>query len=295
MKWMRERDLLIAQTMAFVQSVTGKKPDAGMFVGVPEAATATTLTTTVVDVAAMVTETTVISEPDESEASPNQSEPSTSELSNSEPVKSALPKSEPPRPIQFRVPSRCRCPIRDQGTDCELPRASRALPARARRVLQRDHGQGPRRLGRKRRAATIRQIAAEARTHPGFFRSSRFFRTPTQQVICETQAASRSSLEPGAYQRHIGRAGQQQRHGERQVQALATGVRHRRHGRNIQRFRSGVWGFFFSGNCQDLGSPPDSQSGPSPACERRGGCGNPRPRPTCLCGAETDALRAVLQ
>jgi len=28
MKWMRERDLLIAQTMAFVQSVTGKMPDA---------------------------------------------------------------------------------------------------------------------------------------------------------------------------------------------------------------------------------------------------------------------------
>jgi hypothetical protein len=28
MKWMRERDLLIAQTMAFVQSVTGRKPDA---------------------------------------------------------------------------------------------------------------------------------------------------------------------------------------------------------------------------------------------------------------------------
>ena len=27
MKWMRERDLLIAQTMAFVQSVTDKKPD----------------------------------------------------------------------------------------------------------------------------------------------------------------------------------------------------------------------------------------------------------------------------
>lgn len=30
MKWMKERDLLIAQTMAFVQSVTGKKPDLGM-------------------------------------------------------------------------------------------------------------------------------------------------------------------------------------------------------------------------------------------------------------------------
>ena len=31
MKWMRERDLLIAQTMAFVQSVTGRKPEADMF------------------------------------------------------------------------------------------------------------------------------------------------------------------------------------------------------------------------------------------------------------------------
>jgi hypothetical protein len=99
MKWMRERDLLIAQTMAFVQSVTGKKPDAGMFVGVPEAAKATTITTTVVDVAAMVTETTVISGPDGPE--PSQSELSKSELSNSEPVKPALPKSEPPRPIQI--------------------------------------------------------------------------------------------------------------------------------------------------------------------------------------------------
>jgi hypothetical protein len=28
MKWMRERDLLIAQTMAFVQSVSGKRPEA---------------------------------------------------------------------------------------------------------------------------------------------------------------------------------------------------------------------------------------------------------------------------
>ena len=29
MSWKRERDLLIAQTMAFVQSVAGKTPDAG--------------------------------------------------------------------------------------------------------------------------------------------------------------------------------------------------------------------------------------------------------------------------
>jgi len=31
MKWMKERDLLIAQTMAFVQSVTGKTPDPDQF------------------------------------------------------------------------------------------------------------------------------------------------------------------------------------------------------------------------------------------------------------------------
>jgi hypothetical protein len=34
---MRERDLLIAQTMAFVQSVTGKKPDAESMVATPPA------------------------------------------------------------------------------------------------------------------------------------------------------------------------------------------------------------------------------------------------------------------
>jgi len=33
MKWMKERDLLIAQTMAFVQSVTGKTPEAEKTVG----------------------------------------------------------------------------------------------------------------------------------------------------------------------------------------------------------------------------------------------------------------------
>src|SRR5436189_6438295 len=37
MKWMKERDLLIAQTMAFVQSVTGKKPDAKLFANDPAA------------------------------------------------------------------------------------------------------------------------------------------------------------------------------------------------------------------------------------------------------------------
>lgn len=42
MKWMRERDLLIAQTMAFVQSVTGKPPEAERTV------TASTVTTSTV-------------------------------------------------------------------------------------------------------------------------------------------------------------------------------------------------------------------------------------------------------
>ncbi|MDI1265025.1 MAG: hypothetical protein PS018_17380 [bacterium] len=37
MKWMRERDLLIAQTMAFVQSVTGKKPETDKAVAMPAA------------------------------------------------------------------------------------------------------------------------------------------------------------------------------------------------------------------------------------------------------------------
>ncbi|MBR0692777.1 hypothetical protein [Bradyrhizobium lablabi] len=35
MKWMKERDLLIAQTMAFVQSVTGKRPSAEVPIAAP--------------------------------------------------------------------------------------------------------------------------------------------------------------------------------------------------------------------------------------------------------------------
>ena len=37
MKWMRERDLLIAQTMAFVQSVSGKAPEAERMVATSHA------------------------------------------------------------------------------------------------------------------------------------------------------------------------------------------------------------------------------------------------------------------
>jgi len=38
MKWKRDRDLLIAQTMAFVQSVTGRKPETELFARVDVAA-----------------------------------------------------------------------------------------------------------------------------------------------------------------------------------------------------------------------------------------------------------------
>jgi hypothetical protein len=52
MKWMRERDLLIAQTMAFVQSVTGKPPEA-----------VRTVTTSAAVVAVETSETTVATVP----------------------------------------------------------------------------------------------------------------------------------------------------------------------------------------------------------------------------------------
>ena len=69
MKWMRERDLLIAQTMAFVQSVTGKKPDADQFTANPAAfanpeaptpvdtSISTPVAVTIPDIEAMLAET----------------------------------------------------------------------------------------------------------------------------------------------------------------------------------------------------------------------------------------------
>ena len=68
MKWMRERDLLIAQTMAFVQSVTGKKPETEQAI-----ATSVTMlsvetsehaaTTSMPDIEAMLAETIVTAAP----------------------------------------------------------------------------------------------------------------------------------------------------------------------------------------------------------------------------------------
>jgi len=61
MKWMRERDLLIAQTMAFVQSVTGRKPDVdGPY---PLADLAPVTPTRLPDIEAMLAEALDLTEP----------------------------------------------------------------------------------------------------------------------------------------------------------------------------------------------------------------------------------------
>lgn len=60
MKWMRERDLLIAQTMAFVQSVTGKKPEAARTVAtsvsITSVETSETTSSTMPDIEALLAE-----------------------------------------------------------------------------------------------------------------------------------------------------------------------------------------------------------------------------------------------
>jgi hypothetical protein len=63
MKWMQERDLLIAQTMAFVQSVTGKKPDADALMAAPKAEQAPTAGVSVTAIEAILIETIAIAEP----------------------------------------------------------------------------------------------------------------------------------------------------------------------------------------------------------------------------------------
>jgi hypothetical protein len=71
MKWMRERDLLIAQTMAFVQSVTGKKPDAEKLFaasavaapGPSDAPQSTSRPSVIPDIAALLADTSIPVEP----------------------------------------------------------------------------------------------------------------------------------------------------------------------------------------------------------------------------------------
>jgi hypothetical protein len=62
MKWMRERDLLIAQTMAFVQSVTGKRPDLDKPGVVPDSAKPGTAATPMPDIEALLTDAKAVPE-----------------------------------------------------------------------------------------------------------------------------------------------------------------------------------------------------------------------------------------
>jgi hypothetical protein len=55
-------------------------------------------------------------------------------------------------------------------------------------------------------------------------------------------------LQPGAYQRHVGRAGNQQYDGERQLDTLAGALEDRSHGRKHPAILAGESrGFFFAG------------------------------------------------
>jgi hypothetical protein len=63
MNWMRERDLLIAQTMAFVQSVTGKKPDMDRFVAASEAESPAVGGAPMTNVEAVLIPATAVAEP----------------------------------------------------------------------------------------------------------------------------------------------------------------------------------------------------------------------------------------
>lgn len=62
MKWMRERDLLIAQTAAFVQSVTGKRPDVDTPCAVPEPARPDMVATPVPGIEALLIDTKAVPE-----------------------------------------------------------------------------------------------------------------------------------------------------------------------------------------------------------------------------------------
>ena len=69
MKWMKERDLLIAQTMAFVQSVTGKMPEAEKTVTAPvapfsvETSETTRAATVLPDIVSLLAETPLVAPP----------------------------------------------------------------------------------------------------------------------------------------------------------------------------------------------------------------------------------------
>ena len=127
MKWMRERDLLIAQTMAFVQSVTGKKPDGRRICLRPTRLRTGRRRCALADATpALPTlpRRCTTSRPCWPRAAP-------------------LPNRRKPAPIAPARPAG-RLPVRDPGPRRQFPRASGTVQPRARGLLQRHHGQGPR-------------------------------------------------------------------------------------------------------------------------------------------------------
>jgi len=78
----------------------------------------------------------------------------------------------------------------------------------------------------------------------------------------EKTRQSKKALEPGAYQRDVGRAGRQQRDGERELDTLAGGLEDRSHGREHPAILGRESrGFFFPGFMSRLRLRDSRQNG----------------------------------
>ena len=210
MKWMRERDLLIAQTMAFVQSVTGKTPEAEKTVAEKTVTASVAL-------------------------SPSR-----------HPKPSARPLPFPPLRLCWRrrgpLPRRQasyqetyqekKCRGRYRGRlllrvlTCgriSSPRSGRGSPISA-----------PIRSGS---TASARPIAARPwrrsmhLSGKASSRRGRGSRSRDRAALPGIRTMFRANSEPGVDQRHVGRAGDQQADGQRELDTLAGGLEARSHGR----------------------------------------------------------------
>jgi hypothetical protein len=110
MKWMKERDLLIAQTMAFVQSVTGKKPGADLLSPATETTVLATVTTAVVNVEAVLAEPPPI--PIVVPPKPIQTEPIQTKPIQAKPAEATLPQTKPRQIAGLDLPGDFQSEIR---------------------------------------------------------------------------------------------------------------------------------------------------------------------------------------
>ena len=171
MKWMKERDLLIAQTMAFVESVTGKSrtprwPSARRCHCSPPSFRSHTA--------------------GHSPFRPRRCRHRGAACADAT-CRASAPTAPSNRqklaPIATdRYRSRFRCvptsggfPVRDKGTGRQFPRPSGALQPGARGLLQRHHGQGPRRAAgkRPRRRGSANSLPSRAPDSSGISAASR--------------------------------------------------------------------------------------------------------------------------